>query len=51
MTLSLYPTSLEVSHLQPLIDAMAKYAFIPQRVDACERIIRFSTQLETAAEI
>ena len=41
MTLSLYPTSLEVSHLQPLIDAMAKYAFIPQRVDANTLITHF----------
>jgi len=41
MTLSLYPTSLEVSHLQPLIDTMARYAFIPQRVDANTIITHF----------
>ena len=41
MTLALYPTSLEVSHLQPLIDTMARYAFIPQRVDANTIITRF----------
>ncbi len=41
MTLPLYPTGVEMSHLQPLVNAMAKYAFLPQRVDVATLITRF----------
>lgn len=40
MTRVQYATSLQVSHLQPSIDIMAKYGYIPRRVDASTLITR-----------
>lgn len=40
MTPTLYPTTLEAAHLQPVVDVMVKYGYLSQRVNANNFITR-----------